>query len=119
MPSLVFIRFHQAVSIYSSFRLKRKRGCPDTATSPVVRIGRLAVDQACNGRGLGSALIYDAINRVIQSGIGVYAVVVDAKDETAVAFYQHMGFDTLADKEDVLYLPIASTNVQESSRRSP
>ena len=57
-----------------------------------------------------TALIYDAIRRVTQSGIGVYAVVVDAKDETAVEFYEHMGFDTLADKDDVLYLPITSAN---------
>ena len=45
---------------------------------PVVRIGRLAVDQEFRGRGLGSTLIHDAIKRVVQSGIGVYAVVVDA-----------------------------------------
>ena len=78
---------------------------------PVVRIGRLAVDQEFRGRGLGSTLIYDAIKRVVQSGIGVYAVVVDAKDENAIAFYKHMEFEVLEDKHDVLYLPIASTKV--------
>lgn len=78
---------------------------------PVVRIGRLAVDQEFRGRGLGSTLIHDAIKRVVQSGIGVYAVVVDAKDENAIAFYKHMEFEVLEDKHDVLYLPIASTKV--------
>ncbi len=75
---------------------------------PVVRIGRLAVDVSHHGCGLGSALIYDAIERVIQFGIGVYAIVVDAKDESAISFYSHMGFETLTDKNDILYLPIAS-----------
>lgn len=78
---------------------------------PVVRLGRLAVDQSFHGLGLGSTLIYDAIKRVNRSGIGVYAVVVDAKDDTAVAFYEYMGFIKLEDKGDVLYLPIASTGV--------
>lgn len=78
---------------------------------PVVRIGRLAVDQEFRGRGLGSALIHDAIKRVVQSGIGVYAVVVDAKDDNAIAFYKHMEFEVLEDKDDVLYLPIASASV--------
>ena len=78
---------------------------------PVVRIGRLAVDQVFRGLGLGSALIHDAIKRVVESGIGVYAVVVDAKDENAIAFYKHMEFEVLEDKHDVLYLPIASTKV--------
>ena len=80
---------------------------------PVVRIGRLAIDKNFHGRGLGSALIYDAIKRVIQSGIGVYAVVVDAKNDAAVAFYEHMGFQTLQDKDDILYLPIASVMSQQ------
>lgn len=83
---------------------------------PVVRIGRLAVDQSCHGRGLGSALIHDAIERVIRSGIGVYAVVVDAKDDTAVAFYEHMGFIKLEDKSDVLYLSIASASVSATGK---
>jgi len=88
-----------------------RKKLPRYSDVPVVRIGRLAVDQKYHGRGLGSAQIYDAIKRVIQSGIGVYAVVVDAKDANAIAFYRHMGFEVLEDRDDVLYLPIASASV--------
>ena len=88
-----------------------RKKLPRYSDVPVVRIGRLAVDQTFHGLGLRAALIHDAIKRVIQSGIGVYAVVVDAKDDNAIAFYKHMEFEVLEDKDDVLYLPIASTNV--------
>ena len=88
-----------------------RKKLPRYADVPVVRIGRLAVDKEFHGRGLGSALIYDAIKRVVQSGIGVYAVVVDAKDGNAIAFYRHMEFEVLEDRDDVLYLPIASAGV--------
>ena len=92
--------------------LTTRKKLPRYGDVPVARIGRLAIAQAYHGRGLGSALIYDAIKRVIQAGIGIYAVVVDAKDETAIAFYKHMGFKTLQSKEDILYLPIASAMSQ-------
>jgi len=75
---------------------------------PVARIGRLAVGNGFQGKGLGSALVYDAIERVINSGIGIFAIVVDAKDDQAVDFYRHMGFELLLDEKGILYLSIAS-----------
>ena len=75
---------------------------------PLARIGRLAVDNKYHGQGLGGALVADAIKRIIFSGIGCFAVVVDAKDEDAISFYKHLGFDSLQDKDDVLYLSIAT-----------
>lgn len=59
---------------------------------PVARIGRLAVDQDFRGRKLGSALLADAVLRVADTDIGAFALVVDAKDEAAAAFYRHHGF---------------------------
>lgn len=60
---------------------------------PVARIGRLAVDQAFHGRKLGGALLADAAVRASRSEVAVFALVVDAKDETAEAFYRHYGFE--------------------------
>ena len=56
---------------------------------PVARIGRLAVSVVFQKRQLGAALLWDAGLRATQSGMGVFALVVDAKDETAAAFYEH------------------------------
>jgi ribosomal protein S18 acetylase RimI-like enzyme len=77
---------------------------------PVARIGRLAVDRRYQGQRLGGALIGDALQRVLNSDIASYAIIVDAKDEQAVSFYRHLGFESLRDKPDVLYLPIATAS---------
>ena len=65
---------------------------PRYPSVPVARLGRLAVDTAYRGRKLGAVLLWDAALRAVQSGMGVFALVVDAKDEAAEAFYQHHGF---------------------------
>lgn len=75
---------------------------------PVARIGRLAVATAFQGRQLGAALLWDAATRAAASGMGVVALVVDAKDETAAAFYRHHGFSTLGADPLTLVLPVAS-----------
>jgi ribosomal protein S18 acetylase RimI-like enzyme len=65
---------------------------PRYPSVPVARLGRLAVDTAYRGRKLGAVLLWDAALRAVQSGMGVFALVVDSKDEAAEAFYQHHGF---------------------------
>ena len=59
---------------------------PRYPTLPAVRIGRLAVDLRFRGRGLGGALLADAVRRVLLAPPAVFAIVVDAKDDQAVAF---------------------------------
>jgi GNAT superfamily N-acetyltransferase len=61
---------------------------------PVIILARLAVDETWQGKGLGSALVVDAIRRVLQAAdiAGVRAMVVHAKDDAAKAFYEHLGF---------------------------
>jgi GNAT superfamily N-acetyltransferase len=61
---------------------------------PVVVIGRLAVDRASRGRGLGRAMLRDAILRTIQAaGIaGIRAILVHAISEEAREFYERCGF---------------------------
>lgn len=68
---------------------------PPCPAVPAVRIGRLAVDQDFRGQGLGSVMLVDAARRVIDSGIAAFALIVDAKDEDVVAFYEHHGFSHL------------------------
>jgi GNAT superfamily N-acetyltransferase len=66
---------------------------PRYPSVPVARIGRLAVDQAFHGKKLGGALLADAAVRASRSEVAVFALVVDAKDNTAEAFYRHHGFE--------------------------
>jgi ribosomal protein S18 acetylase RimI-like enzyme len=86
---------------------------PRYPTVPTVRMGRLAVDQAFNGQGLGGALLADALDRAARSEIAAFALMVDAKDEAAAAFYRHHGFLALPDSPLTLFLPLAA--VQHSS----
>ncbi|NRT58396.1 GNAT family N-acetyltransferase [Sphaerotilus uruguayifluvii] len=81
---------------------------PRYPTVPAVRMGRLAVDQAFKGQGLGCALLADALDRAARSEIAAFALMVDAKDETAVAFYRHHGFIALPDSPLTLFLPLAT-----------
>jgi len=86
---------------------KRKK-LPRYPTVPTVRMGRLAVDQAFKGQGLGSALLADALSRVANSQIAAYALIVDAKDEQAASFYRHHGFTPLPKSPLLLFLPLAT-----------
>ena len=81
---------------------------PRYPTVPTVRMGRLAVDQAFKGQGLGGALLADALDRACRAEIAAYALMVDAKDEAAAAFYRHHGFITLPDSPRTLFLPLAT-----------
>ena len=67
---------------------------PRYPSVPVVRVGRLAVDQAFQGQKLGGALLADAAVRAMRSEVAVYALVVDAKDDAAAEFYRHHGFES-------------------------
>jgi len=81
---------------------------PRYPTVPAVRMGRLAVDQAFQGQGLGAALLADALDRAARSEIAAFALMVDAKDEIAAAFYRHHGFIALPDSPLTLFLPLAT-----------
>lgn len=81
---------------------------PRYPTVPAVRMGRLAIDQAFKGQGLGGALLADALDRAARSEIAAFALMVDAKDEAAGAFYRHHGFIALPDTPLTLFLPLAT-----------
>jgi ribosomal protein S18 acetylase RimI-like enzyme len=71
-------------------------------------MGRLAVDRAFKGHGLGGALLADALSRAARAEIAAYALVVDAKDEPAVTFYRYHGFVALPSAPRTLFLPLAT-----------
>jgi len=85
----------------------RKR-LPRYPTLPAVRIGRLAVDLNFRGRGLGAALLADAVNRTLKAPPAVFALLVDAKNDVAVAFYQRYGFRQFANQPRTLFLPMST-----------
>ncbi|MEH2024261.1 MAG: GNAT family N-acetyltransferase [Nostoc sp.] len=71
---------------------KVRRNKPDPI--PVMVIGRLAVDQQWQGKGIGYALIRDAVFRTLQAAkiVGVRAILVHAISEEAKQFYEKCGF---------------------------
>ena len=81
---------------------------PRYPTVPVARLGRLAVDERWRGCGLGGGLLWDAVERAARAEIAAYALLVDAKDDAAAAFYRHHGFLDLGGGARTLFLPLAS-----------
>ncbi|WP_207623773.1 GNAT family N-acetyltransferase [Rhodobacter calidifons] len=86
---------------------KLRRNAPDSV--PVAVIGRLAVDRAYAGRGLGADLLADALRRIAGAAgvIGIAAVLVQAKDEAAKAWYLRQAeFMAFPEEGRVLWLPV-------------
>ena len=81
---------------------------PRYPSVPAVRMGRLAVGRQFAGQGLGGALLADAMTRALRSEIAAFALIVDAKDESAAAFYRHHGFIALRGNPLALHLPLAT-----------
>lgn len=71
---------------------RMRRNMPEPI--PVVVLGRLAVDAAWPGRGLGSDLLADALKRTLAAAvtIGVRGMVLHALSENAKRFYERHGF---------------------------
>ena len=75
---------------------------------PCFRMGRLACHADSQGRGLGKLLMGCAVDRCLQARrlVGAFALLVDAKNEKAKAFYQHYRFSACTDSPMTLYLPL-------------
>lgn len=75
---------------------------------PCFRMGRLAVNAAHHGQGLGKVLIGCAVERCLlaKNHVAAYALIVDVKDAQAKKFYQHYGFAACRDNPLALYLPL-------------
>jgi ribosomal protein S18 acetylase RimI-like enzyme len=75
---------------------------------PTAHLAKLAVDSSQQGRGLGAALLVEALIRAARAGehVGVFAVDVLALNERARSFYVKYGFVALADNQFHLYMSI-------------
>lgn len=81
---------------------------PRYPSVPAVRMGRLAVDLASQGQGLGGALLADALERTARSEIAAFSLLVDAQHDVAAEFYRYHGFIALLDSPLTLFLPLAT-----------
>lgn len=73
---------------------------------PTAHLGRLATDRSVRGRGLGEALLFDALKRAaeISNDLGIHIVELFALNEKAKSFYLQYGFRELADDQLHLYM---------------
>jgi ribosomal protein S18 acetylase RimI-like enzyme len=81
---------------------------PRYALLPAGLIGRLAIDRRFQRQGLGGALIMDAVTRAARSDQANFALIVDAMDDAAIAFYEHLQFRRFASRPKSLFLPLAT-----------
>jgi GNAT superfamily N-acetyltransferase len=94
--------------ILSELPRERAKKLPHYPAIPAILLGRLAVAGTFRSRGLGAALLADALERAARVEIGAFALLVDAKDEAAADFYRHHGFEPLPDAQQRLFLALAS-----------
>lgn len=75
---------------------------------PVMVLGRLAVDRGHAGRGLGAALLRDAMLRTLEvsRAAGVRMLLVHAIDDEAASFYLRYGFHAFPTGGRTLFLPV-------------
>lgn len=89
------------------------RRLPAYPVVPATLLGRLAVDQSMRGQGVGEHLLMDALFRswTISREVASFAVVVDAKDDDARAFYVRYDFIPFTENARRLFLPMKTVAV--------
>ena len=77
---------------------------------PVLLLGRLAIDRRYHNRGLGSALLRDAMLRSVHiaGDTGVFALLVHALNEPAKQFYLSRGFVQSPLQSMTLFMTLAT-----------
>ncbi|RUX09775.1 GNAT family N-acetyltransferase [Mesorhizobium sp. M8A.F.Ca.ET.059.01.1.1] len=75
---------------------------------PAILIGRLAVGTRYQGQRVGSTLIVDALRRCAQAAPASFALIVDAKDDKAAAFYLKHGFTPFQGRPLSMFLSVAT-----------
>ena len=85
------------------------RRLPRYPLLPAALIGRLAVSLDYQGQRFGRFLLMDALKRIIETGgtVASFVILVDAKDECAVSFYEKYGFLRFSQHPMRLFLPVA------------
>lgn len=76
---------------------------------PCLLLGQLATDMNCAGRGIGSGLLKHALERCVEAAklVGGRALIVNAVDEEAAAYWQRRGFLPSRDDPMILFRSIA------------
>ena len=77
---------------------------------PFLLLGRLAVDKRYQRQGYGDALIFHAFKLTTETAekIGILGMIVDAKNDEVISFYEGFGFKRLKATEARLVLPITA-----------
>ncbi len=77
---------------------------------PAAIIGRLGVREDLHGQGWGVRLLANAFARIALAAgdVAAFAVIVEALDENAPSFYEHLGFRPMADDPRALFIPLDS-----------
>jgi GNAT superfamily N-acetyltransferase len=85
-----------------------RQNLPDP--TPVMVIGRLAVDKEFHSRGIGTGMLKDAFSRILFASktVGARAIIVHAIDEEAIPFYTAHDFRAFPTDSRTLWLPIAT-----------
>jgi len=75
---------------------------------PATMLGRLAIASSFQGRRLGRTLLFDALHRSLEQSLQIASagVIVDAKNESAAAFYRRYGFASILDSNQRFFLPM-------------
>lgn len=94
------------------------RKLPRYPVIPAALLGRLAVGLNHQGKGLGATLLADALLRTARAEVGVFIMLVDAKNDAAQRFYERFGFTLLPGEARRLSLPIA-TAVRQLEGQKP
>lgn len=91
-------------------RSLRPNGTP--AIIPAILLARLAVDETLQGKGLGKAIVIEAISKCIEvlEGVAFRLIIVDAATHKARTLYEKFGFKALDPTEfpNRLYLPVTT-----------
>lgn len=101
----------------ADFSPETSRRFPKYPLLPATLLGRLAVNQADQGKRLGERLLIDALARSLtaSSHVGSLAVVVDALHEKAAEFYKRFGFIQFADSPLRLFYPMKDIDASLSA----
>ncbi len=74
----------------------------------MVLLGRLAVAESHQGKGLGSTLVANSLQRIAHASqlMAVYAVIVHTLNDRVAEFYRQFGFIPLPSQPFKLFLPL-------------
>lgn len=88
---------------------KKLRSHPAPNPIPCLLLGQLAVHRQWHGKGIGTALLKDALIRAVKiaENAGTRAVVVNALDETAGQFWTRVGFLATSHDPQTLFRKMA------------